>query len=103
MPRPTIPAEAPTAEWPSLESFPALEGRVRDWSAEMSAADRACCCPARPVVAVVLPLSEERPDPIELLLCGHHYRAAREGLAEIGALVFDSGGKLVTTQTWLAA
>ena len=35
---------------------------------------RACCCPGRPVVRVIMPASASRPRAVDLLLCGHHYR-----------------------------
>jgi len=40
-------------------------------------AERACCCPARPVVKAVMPATASRPEPVDLLLCGHHYRAGK--------------------------
>ena len=42
--------------------------------------ERACCCPARPVVRVMMPATARRPDPADLLLCGHHYRASQAAL-----------------------
>ena len=50
-------------------------------------ADRACCCPARPVVTVVIPAGRGRPCQADLLLCGHHYRVSRQALAAAGAAV----------------
>lgn len=38
---------------------------------------RACCCPGRPVVRVIMPASASRPRAVDLLLCGHHYRVAQ--------------------------
>ena len=55
-------------------------------------ADRACCCPARPVVRVILPPAPGRLDPVDLLLCGHHYRASQAALAAAGAEVYDEHG-----------
>ena len=49
----------------------------------------ACCCPANPVVRVVMPAIAARPHPTELLLCGHHYRVSREALAAAGATVTE--------------
>ena len=46
---------------------------------------RACCCPARPMVKVVLPPTANRADPADLWLCGHHYRVSRQALAAAGA------------------
>ena len=58
-------------------------------------ADRACCCPARPVVRVILPPAPGRLDPVDLLLCGHHYRASQAALAAAGAEVYDDHGRRV--------
>jgi hypothetical protein len=54
--------------------------------------DRADCCPARPVVTVVLAPSPGRPAPADLRLCGHHYRASCAALRAAGAAVYDAGG-----------
>lgn len=56
----------------------------------LAAAGRACCCPARPVVVAVIPPAAGRHHPTDLLLCGHHYRACRDGLEAAGAAVRDS-------------
>jgi hypothetical protein len=61
-------------------------------AAPLTFADRACCCPARPVVTVVMPPSAARPHPVDLLLCGHHYRACAAALAAAGATVYDETG-----------
>jgi hypothetical protein len=45
----------------------------------------ACCCPANPVVRVIMPANAARPHDTELLLCGHHYRVSRQALATAGA------------------
>ena len=47
----------------------------------------ACCCPAMPVVRVVMPPTQARPHPTDLLLCGHHYRVSRRRLATLNATV----------------
>jgi hypothetical protein len=52
-------------------------------------ADRACCCPARPMVMVIIPPAAGRPHSTDLLLCGHHYRASAAALNAIGAAVLD--------------
>ena len=49
--------------------------------------DRACCCPARPVVRVLIPPAPARPHSVDLLLCGHHYRASGAALAAAGAVI----------------
>ena len=57
--------------------------------------ERACCCPARPAVRVIMPATACRPDPIDLLLCGHHYRASQTALQAAGAAVYDNEGVLI--------
>jgi hypothetical protein len=52
----------------------------------------ACCCPARPVVQVVLPATTARPHQTELLLCGHHYRVSRQALATANAAITELPG-----------
>lgn len=49
----------------------------------------ACCCPANPVVRVIMPATAARPHPTELLLCGHHCRVSRQALAAVGATVTE--------------
>ena len=51
--------------------------------------ERSCCCPARPVVKVVMPPTADRPHPVDLWLCGHHYRASFAALVVAGARVED--------------
>ena len=60
---------------------------------------RACCCPATPVVTVIMPPSAARPHPVDLLLCGHHYRASQAALHAAGATVYDSDGMLIMADT----
>ena len=57
-------------------------------------ADRACCCPARPVVTAIMPPAPGRPHPVDLLLCGHHFRVSQAALAAAGAAVYDDTGAL---------
>ena len=57
--------------------------------------DRACCCPARPVVTVIMPPAPGRPHPVDLLLCGHHFRVSQAALTTAGAAVYDDMGALV--------
>ena len=61
--------------------------------------DRACCCPARPMVTVVMPPTASRPYPIDLLLCGHHYRVSQAALRAAGATAYDQAGTAVTGDT----
>lgn len=56
-----------------------------------SVPSRACCCPARPMVKVTMPPTPERPHPVDLWLCGHHYRASFAALRLAGARVEDLG------------
>ncbi len=58
--------------------------------------DRACCCPARPMVTVVMPPTADRPYSIDLLLCGHHYRVNQAALRAAGATVYDQAGAAIT-------
>jgi hypothetical protein len=57
--------------------------------------DRACCCPARPVVKVLIPPAHGRSHSADLLLCGHHYRVSQAALAKVGAVVLDETGAVV--------
>ena len=58
-------------------------------------AERACCCPARPVVRAVMPPTGRRLESVDLLLCGHHYRVGRAALLAAGAAVYDDRGVLI--------
>ena len=49
----------------------------------------ACCCPANPVVRVIMPASAARHHRTELLLCGHHYRVSRQALAAANATIAE--------------
>jgi len=77
------------------QEFPPLCGPVgdaADWAWPLALAERGCCCPARPVVTVVMPPVPGRPYPIDLLLCGHHYRASEIVLLAAGATVYGETG-----------
>ena len=84
---------APAPEIPPLEesifSNPAIPSR-------------ACCCPARPVVRVIMPPTASRADPVDLWLCGHHYRASLEALCAAGAIVEDLTGAADQEQAYYA-
>jgi hypothetical protein len=73
--------------------LPGAAAPAIDWRA-LSTAERACCCLAKPVVVVVMPPAAGRDHPTDLLLCGHHYRAARAALATAGASAYDRSGRL---------
>ena len=69
------------------------------WSRPHDLGDRACCCPARPVMRVLIPPAPARPHSVDLLLCGHHYRTSGAALAAVGAVIIDdrrSGGTSIT-------
>jgi hypothetical protein len=55
--------------------------------------DRACCCPAQPVVRVIMPPTPWRRHSVDLLLCGHHYRISRQALAAAQARIENLPGK----------
>lgn len=57
--------------------------------------DRACCCPGRPVVKVLVPPTMDRPHTTELLLCGHHFRVSRAALEAAGVTANDLAGQVL--------
>jgi hypothetical protein len=65
-------------------------------AAPFSVTDEACCCPARPVVMVILPATATRPFPEDLLLCGHHFRVNESALRAAGAVAYDATGAPIT-------
>jgi len=65
--------------------------------------DRACCCPAPPLVRVIMPPAAGRPHAVDLLLCGHHYRVSRAALATAGAMVQYLPGKADAAEAALLA
>jgi hypothetical protein len=69
-------------------------------ASEAGAVDRACCCPGRPAVLVIMPATTARPHETELLLCGHHYRVSRHALAEVHAAVYELPSMVDGTPTW---
>ena len=44
------------------------------------------------MVTVVMPPAARRPYPVDLLLCGHHYRVSQAALRAAGAAVYDETG-----------
>jgi hypothetical protein len=72
-----------------------LAGELAEIERAIGVTERACCCPARPVVRVVMAASATRPKPVDLLLCGHHYRAGQAALRAAGAAVYDEQGALL--------
>lgn len=65
----------------------------------LDVAARACCCPARPVVTVVMLPTTSRPHPVDLLLCGHHFRVSQASLRAAGADVYDKTGLQIMAGT----
>jgi hypothetical protein len=55
---------------------------------------------AQAVVRVVIPPTAGRPDDIELLLCGHHYRVSRAALAAAHAAVSELPGSSADAAVW---
>jgi len=49
-----------------------------------------------PAVTVIMPPTAARRHPVDLLLCGHHYRASQAALRAAGATAYDSTGTVVT-------
>ena len=66
----------------------------------ISPSGQACCCVAPAVVRVVMPPSARRPDEIELLLCGHHYRLSRAALSAAHASVHELAGNFADPSAW---
>ena len=48
-------------------------------------------------MTVVMPPAPGRPHPVDLLLCGHHYRVCRAAVSAAGATVYDELGERVKT------
>ena len=78
-------------------------GMLPERAAPFSVTDQACCCPARPVVMVILPATADRPFPEDLLLCGHHFRLNESALRAAGAVAYDATGAPVTGDPVAAA
>jgi hypothetical protein len=70
---------------PENEVSPPEEPRFTD----PAISSQACCCAARPVVRVIMPPTANRAHPVDLWLCGHHYRTSLKALLAAGATVED--------------
>ncbi len=79
--------------WPSAGGGPDAE--LAEGEGPLPVASRACCCAASPLVRVVMPPTPDRPRPVDLLLCGHHYRASHAALQEAGAAAYNKDGALI--------
>jgi hypothetical protein len=53
---------------------------------------KACCCPSRPMVRVLMPATQSRSYWVDLLLCGHHFRLSQWTLAAAGAVAPGDAG-----------
>ena len=110
-------APAGDSDYVSMRQHPSFQGRTRrtatvaaepEVTAEPATeyelvpryCDRACCCLAPPTVIAVLPPADGRPTVTELLLCGHHYRAAIAALAAAEATVLDLAGHKLAPGAW---
>jgi hypothetical protein len=84
----------PTADTPCATTEPEFRVQAALWSG------RACCCPARPAVLVIMPSAAGRPQPTELLLCWHHYRASQRSLAAARAMASLADGRPAADAAW---
>ena len=64
--------------------------------------DKACCCPSRPMVRVLMSAIPARPYRVDLLLCGHHFRLSQWTLAAAGAVARVLPGRLAVEASRLA-
>ena len=62
---------------------------------------RACCCPAKPAVRVIMPPTAARPRATELLLCAHHYRVSRRALEAARAIASTLPGTPADVAGWI--
>ncbi|HEY1323356.1 MAG TPA: hypothetical protein VGF32_24070 [Streptosporangiaceae bacterium] len=62
---------------------------------------RACCCPAKAAVRVIMPPAQGRPGETDLLLCGHHYLVSRRALSAAGGEVRDLPGTPPDVAAWI--
>ena len=69
----------------AVRNQPQAPADPEKWIKTLIAAERACCCSARPTTVAVLPSRPGRAEPVDLLLCNHHYREAKAALAVAGA------------------
>ena len=73
---------------------PRSDGWPPSFLAPIDVISRACCCPASPVIQVLIPATSERGS-MELLFCHHHYRACSIALASFGVALYDDAGRLM--------
>ena len=65
------------------------------WGWPLMFAEQACCCAAKPGLLAIMPPTQGRTHPVDLLLCDHHFLASRAGLTAAGANVYDEAGTLI--------
>lgn len=77
---------------------PAFSAPAQEWrpATDPEVPSRSCCCPARPAVKIIMPAVPGRQHPVDLWLCGHHYRASSAALLVAGAEVEDLATPAVT-------
>jgi hypothetical protein len=77
----------------------ALDGRsVSAWPLLRPAvqpSELACCCPARPLYQAIVPAATSQHEPVEVLLCGHHYQRSQATLHRMGIPIYDVTGHLI--------
>jgi len=83
-----------------VEGAPGLFDATASPGPTVGLSGQACCCVARAVVRVVMPLTADRPHESELLLCGHHYRVSRAALAAAHATVSELPGTADDPDAW---
>ncbi len=66
-----------------------------------SPADRACCCPAEPVIRIVLSPGPTRPQTTDLLLCARHYRLSRRAFIAAEAAICELPGIPGDVAAWI--
>ena len=69
----------------AVRNQPQAPADPEKWIKTLIAAERACCCSAKPTTVAVLQARPGRAAPVDLLLCNHHYREAKAALAVAGA------------------
>jgi len=80
---------------------PIHDGDAGPYVTPVGTVGHACCCTARPAVRVIMPPNQSRPHPVELLLCGHHYRVSRRVLAYAGAVIRPLSGTPLDIASWI--
>ena len=73
------------------------------WQTTLTSASRACCCPAKPAVVVLMPPAPGRAHRTDLLLCRHHSRMSLQALTAAGAIILDPDDPAADSQAAHAA